>query len=179
MEKQRRQLLKVKINLLSDLSAAQNNNDGPRPGRGAPTSGLRSTPATQHTRNQPHILSSTTASKTWLKTGKSFIPVADSKARHTYQNMNRTIQARNVDAFHAEVLQTTSLKERKSDGFAKHQGDLQASPQLHAGILGGFPSESASFRPEQSPRTAAHSRLRLSHKAFEVLWRKTSPAKMA
>ena len=81
MEKQRRQLLKVKIDLLADLSAAQNKNDGPRPRRGAPAPGLRSTPATQHTRSQPHILSSTAASKTWLKMGKNFIPEADSKAR--------------------------------------------------------------------------------------------------
>ena len=89
------------------------------------------------------------------------------------------MQVRDVDAFHAEVLQTTSLKERKSDGFAKHQGDRKASPQFHAGVLGGFAGESASFRQEQSPRTVAHSKLRLSHKAFEVLWRKTSPARMA
>ena len=53
--------------------------------------------------------------------------------------MNQTLQARDVDSFHAEVLNSnTRLKEQKSDGFTLHRG-LQAGVSLKHDDYGVLP----------------------------------------
>ena len=106
-----------------------------------------------------------------MKQGQAPIPEAESIGRQTGFKMNQTIQARDVDSFHAEVQQNVK-KERFSDTFTLERAEESPLPRVRESLQ----PEDSTFG-EKTPVTYGHHKI--SGNAFEALWRKTAPVKFS